>query len=69
MVNDMSRARLIGAWFAAVAVTLAGNMILGVPVTLSTWVLLLAASLVPPAILLRVERRPTLTDPKGSAYD
>jgi hypothetical protein len=55
MVNDKSRARLIGAWFAAVAVTLAGNMILGVPVTLGTSVLLLAASLVPPAILLRVE--------------
>ena len=52
----MSRARLIGAWFAALAVTLAGNIILGVPVTLGTSVLLLAASLVPPAILLRVER-------------
>ena len=64
MLNDMPRARLIGAWFAAVAVTMAGNIILGAPVTLGTSVLLLAASLVPPAILLLVERRAKTDGPQ-----
>jgi hypothetical protein len=41
MLNDTSRARLIGARFAAVAVTRAGNMIVGAPVTLGTSALLL----------------------------
>jgi hypothetical protein len=59
MLNDRARARLIGAWFAAVAVTIAGNMILGATVTLGTSVLLLAASLVLPTILLLVWRGAT----------
>jgi hypothetical protein len=51
MFNAMTRARVIQLWFVAVAVAIAGAVVFGVAVTLSTAVLLLAASLVPPAIV------------------
>jgi hypothetical protein len=56
MWKSISRARLIGAWFAAVAVLTAGGVVMGLNVTLSSGMLLLATCLVPPGILLLVWR-------------
>jgi len=75
MVNVMSRTRLVGFWFAAVAIVAASVVAAGVPVSLSTTALLLTMCLVPPAIVLFVWRGappPTIgellytaDDPKG----
>jgi hypothetical protein len=54
MLKDMTRSKLIQIWFAAVAIVAAGSVALGISMTLSTAVLLLGLSLVPPAILLRL---------------
>jgi hypothetical protein len=52
MLNGLTRTKVIQFWLAAVAVAVAGGVALGVEVTMSTGVLLIASALVPPAILL-----------------
>jgi hypothetical protein len=56
MWKSISRARLIGAWVAAVAVLTACGVVMGLDITLSSGILLVATSLVPPVILLLVWR-------------
>jgi len=51
MLNAMTRTRVIQLWFVAVAVAIAGAVVFGVAVTLSTAVLLLAGCLVPPIVV------------------
>jgi hypothetical protein len=52
MLNSLTRTRVIQLWFVAVAAAIAAGVAFGVAVTASTAVLLVAGSLVPPAILL-----------------
>jgi len=52
MLKAMTRARLIQLWFAAVIVAIAIGVVLGASVSASTGAMLLALSLVPPAIVL-----------------
>ena len=62
MLKEISRTRLVGFWFAAVAVITAWVVGTGVNVGASTAALLLTMCLVPPAILLLVWRgAPPLT--------
>jgi hypothetical protein len=56
MWNNISRARLVAAWFVAVAVLAACGVVMGLDVTLSSAALLVAMSLIPPAVLLAVWR-------------
>jgi UPF0716 family protein affecting phage T7 exclusion len=56
MLNDMTRNRLVGLWFAAVAVVIASVVAIGVNVGVSTTALLLMLSLVPPGIILALWR-------------
>ncbi len=56
MLKEISHLRLIGFWFAGVAVVVGSVGAMGVSVGVSTTALLLMASLVPPAILLLVWR-------------
>ncbi len=51
MLKEISRNRLVGFWFAAVAVIIVSVVAMGVHVAMSTTVLLLTMSLVPPAIM------------------
>jgi len=55
-MKRISRTRLIGFWFGAVAVMIASAVALGVNIGVSTTALLLTMCLVPPAILLLVWR-------------
>lgn len=52
MRKDMTRARLIQVWFAAMALVVVASLALGVAVTIGTGAMLLALCLVPPAIIL-----------------
>ena len=52
MVKGITRNRLVGLWFAAVAVIIATVIVTGVHVGVATTALLLALSLVPPGIIL-----------------
>ena len=52
MVRDMSRAKLMQIWVAAVALAAVASVVLGARVTLATAAALLAVCLVPPVILL-----------------
>jgi uncharacterized membrane protein len=52
MVKDFSRNRLVGFWFAAVAVIIAAVVVTGVHVGVATTAFLLALSIVPPGIIL-----------------
>ena len=52
MLNNMTRARLIQVWFAAVALVAVASWAFGAVVTLGTGAMLLALSLVPPAMVL-----------------
>ena len=52
MLKDMTRAKVIQAWFGAVALVVAAGIALGVSVTVGTGALLVAVCLVPPAIIL-----------------
>jgi hypothetical protein len=61
MVKAISRIRLVGFWFAAVVVITASVVAMGVNVAVSTSVLLLTLSLVPPAIMLVVWDRDSST--------
>jgi hypothetical protein len=52
MLKDMTRSRLIQVWFAAIALVVVAGVAFGAAVTVSTGAMLLALSLVPPAIVL-----------------
>jgi hypothetical protein len=52
MLRQITRNRLVGFWFAGVAVLIASVVVMGVNVGVSTTALLLTLSLVPPAIIL-----------------
>ena len=56
MLKDITRNRLVGCWFAAVAVIIATVIVMGVNVGVSTTALLLTLSLVPPGIILALWR-------------
>jgi hypothetical protein len=56
MWKSISRAQLVGAWLMAAATLMAFGVVMGVDVTLSSGVLLVATSLVPPAVVLLVWR-------------
>lgn len=52
MLKDMTRSKVIQVWFAAVTLVAVAGIAFGVSVTVGTGALLLALSLVPPAIVL-----------------
>jgi len=52
MFKVMSRNRLVGIWFATLAVVIVSTVAAGVNMTASTIAFLLTLSVVPPAILL-----------------
>ena len=56
MLKDMSRARLAGAWCAAVIVIGACGVVAGAAITASNGELLVVACLGPPALMLLVWR-------------
>jgi hypothetical protein len=56
MLNDITRNRLVGLWFAAVAVVIALVVAMGVNVDVSTTPLPLTVFLVPPGIILALWR-------------
>ena len=56
MLKTVSRTRLVGLWFAVVAVLIAWVVATGVNIAISTAALLLTMCLVPPAIMLLVFR-------------
>src|SRR5258705_4513803 len=56
MLNNISRWRLIGMWFAAVAVVFACSVIAGAPMTTGAAELWLVGCLVPPVVTLLVWR-------------
>ena len=63
MLKHITRNRLVGFWFAAIAVIVASVVAMGVNVGVSTTALLLTLSLVPPGIILALWRgalRPTV---------
>jgi hypothetical protein len=64
LLNDITRNRLVGFWFTAVAVIIVAVITMGVNVGISTAALLLALSLVPPAIVMILWRRapPTVAE-------
>jgi hypothetical protein len=51
---NMTRARLIQIWFAAVAVIVVAGVTFGSAVTVGTGIMLSALSLVPPAIIWKL---------------
>jgi hypothetical protein len=56
MLNNMTRNRLVGLWFAAVAVVTASLVVMGVNIGVGTTAFLLTLALVPPAIILALWR-------------
>jgi len=56
MLNDLSLARLIGAWCLTVMTIGACSIVAGAAITISNGELLLAACLMPPAVMLLVWR-------------
>jgi hypothetical protein len=56
MLRHITRNRLVGFWFVALAVTIASIVVLGVNVSVSNTALLLALSMVPPGIILALWR-------------
>lgn len=56
MLTNLTRGKLIGIWFATLAIVAAGALVLGLGVTFSTGVLLIGASVVPPAVAMLVWR-------------
>ena len=52
MIKTVTRSRVIFVWFAAIALVVAASLASGVEMTIGTGGLLLALSLVPPAIVL-----------------
>ena len=51
MLKTLSRTRVVGLWFVAVAVIIGGLVATGVNIAVSTAALLLTMCLVPPAIV------------------
>ena len=51
MLKEISRTRLVGFWFVAVAVIITSVVAMGVNVAVSTTALLVTLSLVPPGIM------------------
>jgi hypothetical protein len=64
LLNDITRNKLVGFWFTAVAVIIVSVIAMGVNVSISTAALLVALSLVPPAIVMILWRRapPTVAE-------
>jgi len=56
MLKNMTRGRLAGLWFAAVALLGAAAVAIGPAFTVGTGLLLMAASLVPPAVMFTLWR-------------
>jgi hypothetical protein len=56
IMSRLTRGQWIGAWFATVAVAIAISIVVGATVTLSSIAMLVAMSVVPPAIVLLVWR-------------
>jgi hypothetical protein len=56
MLNDLSRARLIGAWCMTVMTIGACSIVAGADITIGNGEWLLMACLVPPAVMLLVWR-------------
>ena len=56
MLKGISRTRLMGFWFAAVAIMIASAVATGVNIPINTAALLLTVCLVPPAVVLLVWR-------------
>jgi hypothetical protein len=52
MLRNMTRSRLIQAWFATISLIVVAAAALGVTVTVGTAAILLPLSVVPPVILL-----------------
>ena len=61
MLKEISRTRLVGFWFVAVAVIIAWVVAMGVNVAVGTTALLLTLSLVPPGIMVVLWRAPPPT--------
>jgi hypothetical protein len=61
MLKDISRAQLIGAWFAAIVVMFALSVVWGAKTTVGASELWLLACLAPPAVMLLVWRAPAVT--------
>jgi hypothetical protein len=65
MLKHMTRARLIQAWFAAVALIVVASIAFGAAMTIGTGAMLLALCLVPPAMILMLwpgRERPTVAE-------
>ena len=58
MLKDMTRSRVIQGWFVALTLVVVAGVAFGATVTVGTGALLLALSLVPPAIVLVLWPRP-----------
>jgi hypothetical protein len=56
MLTNVSRARLVGAWFAAVVVIGALGVVVGAPLTISNGELFVLTCLLPPSVMLLVWR-------------
>ena len=52
VMRDMTRSRLIQVWFATISLVVVAAVALGVTTTVGTAAVLLALSMVPPAIVL-----------------
>ena len=52
VLREMTRSRLIQVWFATMSLVVAAAVAIGVTVTIGTAAILVALSLVPPAIVL-----------------
>jgi hypothetical protein len=61
MLNEISRKRVVGLWFAAVAAIIATLVAMGVTVSVSTTALVLTLSLLPPAVMFVLWRAPSPT--------
>ena len=66
MLNDISRARLAGAWCAAVIVIGACGVVAGAAITISNGEWALVTCLLPPAVMLLVWRRASPSTVKES---
>ena len=56
MLKNLSRDRVIVAWFVVVVIAFAGSLMAGAAATPSTWILLLCLCLAPPALSLVIWR-------------
>jgi hypothetical protein len=54
MLNNISRARLVGSWLAAIVVLFAFSVVGGAAMTIGAGELWLVACLMPPAVMLLV---------------